>query len=159
MGRAAGTAGRGKGRPALSCSRTHLLRSSGAGRELGLEHRPPFIPPRHGDIGWARRAAATCQPGVPAITNKASPRRKPEAPPESWGVGTRSRCLVRVHLRNTERERETGAAQDRASRGLFLKVAWEELGWVWGDLQTVVWVLCLGMWEERGFSPGGKVPG
>lgn len=67
------------------------------GWELGREHRPPFIPPQHGDIGWARGASAVCQLGVPAITNKASPRRKPEAPPERWGVGTR-RCLVRVHL-------------------------------------------------------------
>ena len=65
---------------------THLSASSGVGWELGLEHRPAFIPPRC----WSgrRTASLTCQLGVMAITNKGFSKEETQRlPPESWGHG------------------------------------------------------------------------
>lgn len=88
------------------------------------------LPLSHLNIGRARGASPTCQLGVIAITNKGFSKEETQRlPPESWGRGrSRSRCLVRVPLRSTKKDRhQPGKGLPRALPEGSLEGIW--LGW------------------------------
>ena len=104
MGRAAGTAGGGKGLAALSLSWSTPLSKFRGGVGAWLGAQASLYPTLTSD--GQRIASLTCQPGVTAITNKGFSKEETQRlPPESWAPGGwRRSCLVRVHLGNTKKE-------------------------------------------------------
>ena len=86
MGRAAGTAGGGKGLTALSLSWSTPLSKFRGGVGAWLGAQASLYPTSTSD--GQRIASLTCQPGVTAITNKGfSKEETAEAPPGELGTG------------------------------------------------------------------------
>lgn len=128
MGRAAGTAGRGKGLAALSLSWSTPLSKFRGGVGAWLGAQASLYPTSTSD--GQRRASPTCQPGVTAITNRDfSKEETAEAPPGELGTGRMEEELSGKGPLGKHKERN-----DPLRKGPFLKVAWKESGWErgWG---------------------------